>query len=154
MPPLTPSAISATLQSPIAIGNRQSAVVKGSFSIFFSRTSFWAILISFSLPVLPVVLGVQPLSSCFARAPAITTNSNALPLVPSRPYPPFQTLDDSFRERSCRSQSRALGGHNGLEASHAALELVVDDHVVVLDERGDLCPGGRQAALHRLFGVL
>jgi hypothetical protein len=63
-------------QSPISIDNRHSAV-DDIFSTFPSRTSRCATFTSFSVTD-AVVLGVQPRSSCLARAPATMTNSKAL----------------------------------------------------------------------------
>ena len=55
-------------------GHGYSAGSTATFSTLPSFTSFWASRTSFSLPV---VRGVQPRSSCRARAPARVTNSNA-----------------------------------------------------------------------------
>ena len=132
MPPVTPSAISMVILCAQAECRVRRPADGMSFSTFASRTSFWPDRTGFSVPV---VSGVHPPSSCLARAPDTTTNSNLFTLS-SFPLNDETILDDDWR--ASRVEPRPLGEHDGAQPVDARVQLVVDDDVVVFGERRPL----------------
>ena len=100
--------------------------------------------------------GVEPASSCRARAPAVTTNSNELGSLDAINHQ-NRPVTDTFRRRStCGriAQPSPLGENDAPQPIDAAFELVVHDHVIVLGERRGLVARHLEAPLDGLFAVL
>src|SRR5262245_53190029 len=173
MPPVTPSAIRA-------IGNysRSGSDYSSILTTLRRRISFCAMAIFLS----PSSRGTEPFSSCRARLPAKTTNSNRFSLGgrstmsfqadlkvrrsvhvstsrracrggPSGP-PSFECRDDVFGRLLHHLHAGALGQHNRPQPFHGCIELVVDDDVLVSREFAHLTAGHVEPFANGLLRIL
>src|SRR6266566_7906366 len=98
-----------------------------------------------------VTRGVDPASSCRARAPAVTTNSNELGnLLRSI----MKCPDNTFCGASHPVQTCPLGEHHVLQPLDGDIYVVVDDNEIVLGKRRDFLFRNQQPPLNLWLAIL
>src|SRR5262245_52471571 len=152
MPPVTPSAIN--ISSPLSHSAGSAGSARSFFSTAFVMTSCWAMVVFLCSPVATRAVG--PASSCRARAPAVTTNSNELgnllrSIISSLPL--LERSHDFLGARPHVLQAGASCHNDAPQTFDGSHQFVVDDHEVVLGEGLDLLTSHLQPSLDRLFAV-
>src|SRR5882762_5394079 len=132
MPPVTPSAISMAQPSFREIQCSVSTA-GATFSTARVMTSCCAMVVFLCWPAL--TRGVDPASSCRARAPAVTTNSNELgSLLRSI----MKCPDNGFGRGLHPLQPGPFRDDDGAQPVDSGAHLVVDDDEIIFGESGHL----------------